>query len=56
MDELITERNNMMQLLKQTDYVALKIAEGAAQPEEYAEVLTNRGLWRTRINEIDALS
>lgn len=54
MDELITERNNMMQILKQTDYIALKIAEGAATPAEYAEELVLRTTCRTRINEIDA--
>ena len=54
MDELITERNNMMQILKQTDYIALKIAEGAATPAEYTEELALRATCRTRINEIDA--
>lgn len=28
--------------LRETDYVAAKIAEGAATPEEYAEVLAER--------------
>lgn len=54
MDELITERNNMMQILKQTDYIALKIAEGAATPAEYTEELGLRATCRMRINEIDA--
>ena len=54
MDELITERNNMMQILKQTDYISLKIAEGAATPAEYTEELALRATCRTRINEIDA--
>ena len=54
MDELITERNNMMQILKQTDYIALKIAEGAATPAEYTEELALRATCRMRINEIDA--
>ena len=53
-NSLVTERNNMLQLLKQTDYVALKIAEGAATAQEYAETLTLRNTCRSRINEIDA--
>lgn len=53
-EALTTERNNMMQLLKQTDYIALKIAEGAATPVEYTEELALRATCRMRINEIDA--
>lgn len=36
--------------LKNTDYVAIKIAEGVASKEEYADVLNNRKLWRDNIN------
>jgi hypothetical protein len=43
------------QLLGNTDYVALKIAEGAATTEEYAETLAKRAEWRVRINEIEEL-
>ena len=32
--------------LKETDYVAAKIAEGAATKEEYAAVLSKRRAWR----------
>ena len=53
-EALTTERNNMMQLLRQTDYIALKLAEGAATPAEYAEELALRTTCRMRINEIDA--
>lgn len=52
-DVLLTERNNMLQILKQTDYIALKIGEGAASPEEYQEQLVLRQSCRSRINEID---
>jgi len=41
------------QLLRNTDYVALKIAEGAATTEEYAETLVQRAGWRVRINELE---
>ena len=40
--------------LRDTDYVAAKLAEGAATPEEYSEVLTTRGAARTKINELEA--
>ena len=43
------------QLLGNTDYIALKIAEGAATTEEYAETLAKRAEWRVRINEIEEL-
>lgn len=38
--------------LSETDYVVIKIAEGEATQEEYAEVLANRKSWRTEINEL----
>lgn len=40
--------------LKETDYVAAKIAEGAATPEEYAEVLAERRKARKEINDAQA--
>lgn len=40
--------------LKETDYVAAKIAEGAATPEEYAKVLAERRKARKEINEAQA--
>ena len=44
------EYNNAVQLLKQTDYVAFKLAEGA-DPLQYAEVLKLRQACRDKINE-----
>lgn len=41
--------------LTATDYVAAKIAEGAATKEEYAEKLAERAAWRARINELEQL-
>lgn len=41
--------------LTATDYIAAKIAEGAATREEYAEKLAERAAWRTRINELEQL-
>ena len=41
--------------LAATDYIAAKIAEGAATREEYAEELAERAAWRTRINELETI-
>lgn len=38
--------------LESTDYVVIKIAEGVATAEEYAEVLAERAKARERINEL----
>ena len=40
--------------LKETDYVAAKIAAGAATKEEHAAVLPQRSTWRREINEAEA--
>ena len=39
--------------LADTDYIAAKIAEGAATREEYADKLVERAAWRARINELE---
>lgn len=38
--------------LEDTDYVAAKIAEGAATREEYADIIAQRQAWRDRINAL----
>ena len=43
----------LKQLLADTDYVAAKIAEGAATREDYADVLAQRQAWRDEINALD---
>ena len=40
--------------LAATDYIAIKIAEGAATAEEYAEELAHRRYWRSEINRLEA--
>lgn len=40
-------------LLRETDYVVIKIAEGAAAPEEYADVIAQRQAWRNEINQLE---
>lgn len=40
--------------LAATDYVVIKIAEGSATTEEYAQVISDREFWRTEINELQS--
>lgn len=40
--------------LAATDYVVIKIAEGAATAEEYAAVIADREAWRAEINKLEA--
>ena len=41
--------------LSATDYIAAKIAEGAATREEYADKISERQSWRDEINELESL-
>lgn len=43
----------LKQLLSDTDYVVIKIAEGAATVEEYADVIEQRRAWREEIRELE---
>lgn len=43
---------DLKEQLRATDYIACKIAEGAATREDYADVLALRAKWRARINEL----
>lgn len=43
----------LKQMLSNTDYMVIKIAEGAAAPEEYADVIAQRQAWRAEINELE---
>lgn len=47
------ELQNAYSYLRQTDYVAAKLAEGVATKEEYSEILTKRAEARKRINELN---
>lgn len=47
-NEIIT----LKQRLADTDYVAAKLAEGAATPADYADILAERAAWRSRINQL----
>lgn len=45
---------NLKANLQETDYVAAKIAEGAATREEYSDILEQRATWRQEINQLEA--
>lgn len=47
------EIDELKNKLFETDYVAIKIAEGVATKEEYAETLADRAIWRERINALE---
>lgn len=42
----------LKKMLADTDYIAAKIAEGAATREDYADVIAQRQAWRDEINEL----
>ena len=44
--------DELKQKLSDTDYIACKIAEGAATTEEYADELKQRQIWREEINKL----
>lgn len=48
------EINALKILLAQTDYQALKRADGAISDEEYEPIRVQRAEWRTKINELEA--
>ena len=49
------EISELKSKLAATDYIAAKIAEGAATREEYTEALAERAAWRARINELESM-
>ena len=51
----VQEISELKAKLAATDYIAAKIAEGAATREEYAEELSERAAWRARINELESI-
>ena len=45
--------SELKKLLASTDYAVIKIFEGAATHDEYAEVIAQRAEWRKEINELE---
>lgn len=52
-NEIEAEINGYKNLLAQTDYMAIKHADGALSPEEYEPTRAKREQWRTSINELE---
>ena len=52
---IIDEINALKKNLADTDYKAIKYAEGWITEEEYAETKAQRQAWRDRINELEHL-
>ncbi len=44
----------LKRLLADTDYIAVKIAEGAATREQYADLIAQREAWREEIRSLEA--
>lgn len=56
-EPVITPEEEIAELkakLAETDYQAIKYAEGLLTAEEYAEMRAQRQAWRDRINELEA--
>ena len=51
----VFEISELKQKLGDTDYQAIKYAEGVLLEEEYAEMRVQRQAWRDRINELEKL-
>lgn len=45
--------NELKSKLAGTDYICIKIAEGAATHAEYAEIIAQRQAWRAEINRLE---
>ena len=54
-ERIYEEIRALKSLLSDTDYVGIKIGEGAATHEQYAEICNKRQAWRDRINELEAM-
>ena len=52
--EIQGEINALKQLLCNTDYEAIKFAEGQITKTEYAATKAQRQAWRDRINELES--
>lgn len=52
-ESIQAEINAMKILLNQTDYKALKHADGVISDEEYAETAAQRNEWRAKINDLE---
>ena len=51
--EIKMQIENLKFLLAQTDYKAIKYAEGMITPQEYEPIKQQRQAWRDEINELE---
>ena len=49
------EINELKRQLAETDYQAIKYAEGQLSEEEYRPIKEQRQIWRDKINELEVL-
>lgn len=54
LNALYSEKQNLLNELQSTDYIAAKIAEGKATKTEYKAKIGERQGWRDRINAIQS--
>lgn len=55
-NEIDAEINGLKNLLAQTDYQAIKFAEGCLSEKEYLEEKNKRQSYRDRINELQSIT
>lgn len=53
LQDLSNEKDNLIQMLKDTDYKAIKHSEGWLSDNEYVGIKLERQKWRDRINQIE---
>ena len=51
-DNAIQEINQLKKLLSDSDYKAIKFAEGEINPEDYLPIKNQRAEWRAKINQL----
>lgn len=55
-DDNSTRIAELKQMLADTDYIVIKIAEGAATWDEYPGIKEQRQIWRDEINKLEQTS
>ena len=53
-ENAIQELNQLKKQLSDTDYKAIKFAEGEINPEDYLPIKNQRAEWRAKINQLQA--
>ena len=53
-NEVKDQINELKQMLADTDYIVIKVAEGMATWDEYPEIKEQRQTWRNEINKLES--